>query len=68
MKTEIDTYLKSIAMPPIPPEKNNLKYCTRCNTVFETWWGSSYGRQETKHFDMPTYGVTRKHCKGCAKQ
>jgi len=68
MRAEIDAYLKSLDMPKPSVEKNNLNYCTVCKTVYEIWWGFYYGMQETKHFDMPTYGLTRKDCKDCAKQ
>lgn len=54
-------------MPAPREESNNLSYCTICKTVFESWWGFSYGHQETKHPDMPTIGLTRKDCKDCAK-
>ena len=65
MKVEINHYLKSLSMPETREEKNNLSYCTICRTVYETWWGFSYGLQETKHHDMPTYGIKRKNCKDC---
>lgn len=67
MKAEIDNYLQSIDMPKPRTEKNNLNYCTKCSTVFETYWGYYNGMKETKHFDMPTYGLNRKDCRDCTK-
>ena len=68
MKQEINNYLTSIDMPKPKSEKNNLNYCTQCNTVYETYWGFYYGLLQTKHIDMPTYGVERKDCQDCAKR
>tara|TARA_R110002110_G_scaffold299968_1_gene514064 strand:+ start:399 stop:605 length:207 start_codon:yes stop_codon:yes gene_type:complete len=68
MKAEIDNYLLSRDMPTGRLETNNLSYCTICNMVYETYWGFHYGVQETKHHDMPTYGLDRKDCQDCAKR
>jgi hypothetical protein len=68
MKPEIDNYLQSIDMPAPRTEKNNLSYCTICSKVYESYWAFQYGRQETKHHDMPTYGLDRKDCQDCAKR
>ena len=64
MKEEIANYLLAVEMPK-RTEKNNLKYCTSCEKVYETFWGFHYGSQERKHHDMPTYGIERKTCKSC---
>ena len=66
MKDEITNYLKSIDMPTPKEGQNNLKYCSLCETVYETWFHYGYGTQETKHYDMPTYGIDRKECQSCS--
>jgi len=68
MKEEIDNYLLSREMPTGRLETNNLNYCNQCKTVYETYWGFYYGLLQTKHIDMPTYGVERKDCQDCAER
>ena len=52
-------------MPERREEQNNLSYCSSCETVYETWWNFGRGTQQTKHYDMPTYGIKRADCKFC---
>jgi len=68
MKPEIDNYLQSIDMPKPKSANNNLSYCVQCSTVFETHWGYYNGMKETKHLDMPTYGLERKNCTDCREE
>jgi hypothetical protein len=68
MKDAINNYLLGIDMPRLRTEKNNLKYCTLCEKVYETYWGFHYGSTEMKHHDMPTYGLDRKTCKSCCDE
>ena len=68
MKSEMNNFLLAIDMPKPRTEKNNLSYCTVCNTVYESYWAFQYGRQEVKHHDMPTYGLDRKDCQDCVKR
>ena len=64
MKTEIDTYLKGITLPP-KRESTRLRYCLECEYVWEESWHISRGLRCVKHVDMPTYKLIRENCHDC---
>ena len=63
MKDIINHYLKHIPMPTSQKEANPLKFCSKCETVWEHWYCGK--RYFTKHSDMPTYRLKREDCFDC---
>ena len=65
MKKEIEYYLRGTDMPERELKEPSMKYCTKCEFVWDYWHQSGH-YYFNKYPDMPTYKLTREECRECA--
>jgi len=64
MKEEIYNYLKDVKMPESIKEPT-MKYCTKCEKVWENVYRPGYNSSLEYYPGLPSYGLKKESCKGC---